>query len=162
MHGVMHAYFIINHTKCSLHFTIILEPQPIIAFTASGSTYASEDLDPGDRFTFDVVHLNVGGWYDGQHDFTCGASGYYLISFGLMAREHSPAYARIHINGRSRPGPFHMSDGRNINSRQSASNTFFVYCAKDEVAYVMAHSSSTSRVIDGSFNYFSGMLIRAT
>ena len=129
---------------------------PIIAFTAVVTS--SQDVEPGERYVFENVMTNVGGWYNSEFsEFTCPLNGYYMFSFSLLSQRGLLVYGKITIDGQF--GPLSLSDGRTGGDYASASSVYFAHCKQAERVWVEAYSS-TGYLHGGGLSSFSGMLVK--
>ena len=133
------------------------DSDPAVAFTAAATSH--QVVEQGERYVFENVMTNVGGWYNSEFsEFTCPLDGYYMFSFSLMSQRGFPAYGRISVEGEL--GPIALGDGRIGGDYGHATSVYFTHCKQAERVWVQQPTSTTSRLYGGSYSNFSGMLVK--
>ena len=149
---------IYNHPVFLYNNFWLSESDATIAFTATASSH--QDVEEGERYVFDNVRTNVGGWYNSEfHEFTCPLDGYYMFSFTLLSRRTFDAVGRLSIEGKECLNAF--GDGRN-GDFGSATGVYIAHCKQAERVWVEPISAYGGHLNGNNYSSFSGMLLKVS
>ena len=140
-------------------YFILSDVTPAVAFTAIANEH--QTVQDGERFQFQTVLTNAGGWYYPEtSDFTCPFDGYYMFTFTLLTHQNLVARGYIYPE-EGQLGPLTIADSSSDirNHYGSGTSTHFVHCKQAEKVWVASAGLSD---IHAYYTIFSGMLITAS